>query len=262
MKTLIKILVITMLIACFTIVHAIPNADVSIFMRTPKTVNAGETYRVDITINKNGLKGFSKFETQIPAGFEITPINSNSSTFIINKSYAKFVWIEMPEDESLEISYDVRVPSYYSGDNKISGAFHYIYNNEKYSQKFCSVLNIYNSNPELIPLPPKSNEVLSNEALNESILSINENISFCVQLAAFSKKITPDILAELYEPSFRVKEVYENGLYKYYVGGFNTLQAARDFKEYCGVSDAFIIAYNRDRRTSIKDALLIIMNEK
>ena len=261
MKNLTNYFLAAFIIVCFTFGTAISNADVSIFMRTPKTVKAGDSYRVDITINKDGLKGFSKFETQIPEGFNITPINSNSSTFILKNSVAKFIWIEMPKDESLQISYYVKVPEDYYGDSRINGAFHYIDNNEKYSQRFCSLLNIYNDNPEIVKIK-KAREVLSSNTINENLFAINENVNFCVQLAAFSKKIPANVLSEMFEDSYRIKEVFENNLYKYYVGEFNTLQGALDFKEYCGINDAFIVAYHRNKRIPINEAMLIIVKEK
>jgi len=262
MKTLLNFFVITVLIACFTISDTYSNADVSIFLKSPKTVKAGDTYRVDITINKDGLKGFSKFEAIIPDGFIITPINSNSSTFILKNSVAKFVWIEMPKNESLDISYNVKVPDNYNGESRMTGAFHYIDNDEKYSQRFCSILNILNDNFKKSLNNIEIPEMISNESIEANALVINENIDFCVQIAAFSRPVSSKILAELYKPSFRIKEIFENGLYKYYVGGFNTLQAARKFKNYCGISDAFIIAYHRNNRTTIKDAMMIIAKEK
>ena len=74
---------------------------------------------------------------------------------------------------------------------------------------------------------------------------------FEVQLAAFHKK------SELFS-NIRIKEKFENGLYKYSVGKFYYIQYALKYREICGVKGAFVVAYYKNEKITIKEALKIL----
>ena len=130
----------------FSVLLAHSNENVSLFLRSPKQIEAGQEFTVNITINKLGINGFSKFEAVFPRGFFIEPIEKSGSTFIMKDNKAKFIWLDLPADESFNISYKVTVPEYYSGQEDIKGAFYYVEGNEKLSQKFSSRIQIINNN--------------------------------------------------------------------------------------------------------------------
>ena len=259
MKTFTKYFATLIIVLNFSYSFAISHSNVSLFVRSPNQVNAGEIFRVDITINKYEIKGFSKFETFLPKGFKIEPIKHTGAIFIFKDDVAKFIWLELPNTESLNLSYNIIVPEYYKGKEKITGAFHYIFNNKKHFQNFNSHLNIKNEKPDELSLFDDE-EKISTDAFSTN--SINKDVCFKVQLAAFSKKVSDDFISELYTPVCRVKEEFVNGLHKYYVGEFYNIDIAIKFKKLCGIQDAFIIAFYKNERITIKEALAIIEQEE
>lgn len=259
MKTFTKYFVTLIIVLNFCYSFAISYSDVSLFVRSPNQVNAGDVYRVDITINKYEIEGFSKFETFLPNGFKIEPIKYADAVFTFKDNVAKFIWLELPNTESFNLSYNIIVPEYYKGKEKITGVFYYIFNNKKHSQGFNSLLNIKNERlDELILLDDE--EKMPVDAFSTYK---NKDIYFKVQLAAFSKKVSENSISGLYTPACEVKEEFVNGLYKYYyVENFYNIDVAIKFKNLCGVQDAFIMAFYKNKKITIKEALAIIEQEK
>ncbi len=254
MKNFKTYILLFLVLCCFIAGKVYSSGEVSIFMRSPLKVESGETYRVDITINKEGISGFSKFETHLPEGFLIEPVNGNNSTFIFKNSVAKFIWIEMPRGQNLHISYNVKVPQNYTGKNKITGAFYYVHDNTKLFQEFNTLLDICT----------KNNDAGTNKShYTETYLhKTNKDIYFSVQIAAFSKMVSVSDLSGIYHPADSIKMSRSGSLYKYYTGTFTTLQEALDFKKSCGVKDAFVVAYYNDRRISIREAVQILLSQE
>ncbi len=255
MKTFTKYFATLIIVLNFSYSFAISHSNVSLFVRSPNQVNAGEIYRVDITINKYEIEGFSKFETFLPKGFKIEPVNHTGAIFIFKDDVAKFIWLELPNTESFNLSYNIIVPEYYKGKEKITGAFHYIFNNKTHFQSFNSHLNIKNDKLDELSLFDDKEKMPADALFT---YSINKDVYFKVQLAALGKKVSDDFISELYTPVCRVKKEFVNGLYKYYVGEFYNIDTAIKFKNLCGVQDAFIIAFYKNGKITIKEALAII----
>ncbi|NQV54197.1 MAG: hypothetical protein HQ500_13510 [Flavobacteriales bacterium] len=76
------------------------------------TDEGGGSYRVDLTIDKQGIYGFSKLEEYLPAGAEAEMLTGEKSVFSQVDEKAKFVWMSIPEGDQLKIAYSVKA----SGD--------------------------------------------------------------------------------------------------------------------------------------------------
>lgn len=246
----------------FLFSEADAKGDVSIFLKSPKQVVAGSGYTVEITINKSDISGFSKFESVLPFGFEAEMIEGSGASFVFTDNKAKFIWTNLPAEESFLISYKVWVPIHYSGDKKISGSFHYIYNNEKYTSNFSSILNIKNSEKNLIALKPELKQAKPVEIVYDEINNYCPELIFNVQLLALNTKASDEFLNELCDQSYRIKEDCNEGMYKYYTGGFYSLESAIEFRNNCGIKDAFIVVYYKGIRISISEAQEIKKNQQ
>jgi len=89
------------------------------------------SYRVDLTIDKQGIFGFSKLEEYLPAGAEAEMLTGEKSVFSQVDEKAKFVWMSIPDGEQLKIAYSVKA----SGDvlaqlQSMEGNFAFLDENE------------------------------------------------------------------------------------------------------------------------------------
>jgi hypothetical protein len=68
-------------------------------------------FQVDLTVAKQGVYGFAKLEELLPAGAEAEVIENKKSVFSQVDEKAKFVWMSIPDDQDLVISYQVKASS-------------------------------------------------------------------------------------------------------------------------------------------------------
>lgn len=86
-------------------------------------------YKVTINIINDGLTGFAKAQDVLPEGALAYQDNANSSVFSFSNKKVKFVWMSLPTDKNIEISYIIATNNVEDIKN-ISGEFTYLDNNE------------------------------------------------------------------------------------------------------------------------------------
>lgn len=106
---------------------AIAGEFVTVYLNMPQSARAGSEFIVEITINKGDITGFAKYQNILPEGFYAEPLETKNATFIFKDNIVKFLWLALPADTQLTISYNVRVDNYIaSATYDISGIFSYI----------------------------------------------------------------------------------------------------------------------------------------
>ena len=106
---------------------------VSVNQKMPVSAKPESEFVVELTINKASLGGFAKLQQTLPAGFTAVEDKSNGASFTNSGTVVKFIWMSLPLDNEIKVSYKVLVPAGVSGDKIISGTFSYIADNVKQS---------------------------------------------------------------------------------------------------------------------------------
>lgn len=90
----------------------------------------GDKHTIEVTINKQGIDGFSKVEEFVPFGGKVEEIESENAVFSFIKNKAKFVWMSVPEDETFKIRYSLDLSKASNKDPQtLKGTFSYLDNN-------------------------------------------------------------------------------------------------------------------------------------
>ncbi len=105
--------------------------NVSVKMDVPAQVNAGSEFEVRITLNKGDLDGFSRFQQNIPAGLSAISDQSSNADFTFTDKRVRLIWLRVPKNEEITVSYRVKVDEKLKGNFTLSGKFSYIDNNER-----------------------------------------------------------------------------------------------------------------------------------
>jgi hypothetical protein len=108
-----------------------PQTSVSVDMDIPEEVKAGEDFDVNIIISKGDLEEFSRFQQELPFGLTAAPVNSGTADFSFDNQRIRFIWLKLPAEEKINISYRVSVHERLKGQFTITGEFSYIENNER-----------------------------------------------------------------------------------------------------------------------------------
>ena len=105
--------------------------NVSVKMDVPAQVNAGSEFEVRITLNKGDLDGFSRFQQNIPAGLSAISDQSSNADFTFTDKRVRLIWLRVPKNDEITVSYKVKVDERLKGDFMLGGKFSYIDNNER-----------------------------------------------------------------------------------------------------------------------------------
>ncbi len=142
---------------------------VTLNVNVPQEVEAGQEFRVQVTVNKSQLTGFARFQQTLPAGLKAVEVNSaNAVDFTFEDNRLRIIWLRLPESESFTFSYRVRVDERLKGMFSLTGTFSYIDDNQRKS---------VDVTPELLAINP----------------SPNVNPDLIVDINDFEKLVIPDL---------------------------------------------------------------------
>ncbi len=126
-----KASLITLNLIALLAIKLIFGGDVSVEQKVPDSVNAGETFSIEVTINKGDREGFAKWQQKLPEGFIAKAKSSEGATFSFKNQDVKLIWMALPEKETITIIYDIETDPNLSGDFNIEGKFSFIEENDR-----------------------------------------------------------------------------------------------------------------------------------
>jgi len=115
------------------LVNLFSGSDVSLEMRVPQEVNAGSEFDIEVVLQKSGLESFARFQQELPRGLTAQVVDNPNASFVFEDQKVKFIWLRLPQDNEMKISYRVKVDERLKGNFTIDGLFSYIDGNERKS---------------------------------------------------------------------------------------------------------------------------------
>ncbi len=256
-------------------------------VRKVPSTTSGE-FTVEITVNKANLSGFAKLMEVLPYGFTATVVESAGASFSFADQKARFIWVTLPAKPEFKISYKVKVVDV-TGDQIIDGVFSYIENDETQKKVLETSTISVSANASSTSLAKnddsknddsknddtKNDDTKNDDSTNDdstnddSTIPLSPNnipkpqgsIIYHVQILALRKDKSESVIGNLYNinPS-SIDRRMEEGFRKYLVGSHNEYKDARNARETFkpkGVIAPFVTAYNRGKRTTVQDALMV-----
>ncbi len=86
------------------------QAQVTMVTNLPPVVAPTAELKVEVKINKGTIGNFSKYEMELPQGFEATEGNSKTGYFTFEKGRVKIVWVTIPAEAEFIVSFKMRLP--------------------------------------------------------------------------------------------------------------------------------------------------------
>ena len=81
----------------------------------PGDMDAGETRVVAWSLDIYDCEGFARFQVQFPEGIEATALETAQASFSFEGGKAKFIWMDLPPKNTLDISLEVAANSDFQG---------------------------------------------------------------------------------------------------------------------------------------------------
>ncbi|MES2762423.1 MAG: hypothetical protein V4677_09450 [Bacteroidota bacterium] len=271
-----------------------PNSNIVCARNITAGANANE-FNVEVKIKKGGIKGFAKYQEVLPVGFNAKGDKLNGSSFSVADGKLKFVWVSLPTDEELTVSYILEKTSSASADAKLdNGEFSYLENDQSKKIKM-PVDAIGGGATTVVQTEPVQTQTVAAEPTTQPVVSTTEpvkteptttepvknepttaepvktepkatvarkegNVSYNVQIGAFVNAIQSDVLSKKFNITESIKSEMAQGFNKFMVGNFNEYKDARSHRENIkqkGCNSAFVVAYNGAKRITVQEALMI-----
>ena len=245
-----------------------PNSNIVATRNITPGATANE-YNVEVKIKKGGIKGFAKYQEVLPAGFNAKGDKLNGSSFSVSDGKLKFVWVSLPTDEELVVSYILEKTASASADAKLdNGEFSYLENDQSKKVKM-AIDAIGNKSADIVKTetpvttptvaaepvttsqvtttepvktepttttePVKTEPVATTEPVksepSQTVSKKQGNVVYNVQIGAFTNAIQSDVLAKKFNLSENIKSEMAQGFNKFMVGNFNEYKEARSHRE-------------------------------
>lgn len=130
---MIKHIILLVYMGVVLILNSIFSDKVSLVLNSTDQVEAGTEIYVEITLSKSDFESFARFQQEIPAGLTPIPVNTANADFSFSDQKLKFIWLKLPADQEITISYKLQVDQRLKGRFNLDGKFSYIADNERKS---------------------------------------------------------------------------------------------------------------------------------
>ncbi|OFY83371.1 MAG: hypothetical protein A3F72_20455 [Bacteroidetes bacterium RIFCSPLOWO2_12_FULL_35_15] len=105
---------------------------VTVTQNVPSSAKAESEFTIEVTINKGAVGGFAKLQQELPEGFTAIEDKNSGASFTFSNHAVKFIWMSLPGENEIKVSYKVKVAANdVNGDKIIAGKFSYISENIK-----------------------------------------------------------------------------------------------------------------------------------
>jgi hypothetical protein len=233
-----------------------------------RQINAGaepDEFIISLKINKGNTGGFARYSDDMPEGINVKPIETDGSSFSEADGKIKFVWVNVPEKEELNISYSMQSKNALT--YTLNGEYSYLEQNQ--SKKFKlqpESINFQGGNTlaRNEKSKTKAEAVPEQNTEKNEPLSIKKNlqVNYKVQIGAFKNaKVTVGKLRKKFKVKEPIQSEMQEGFTKFMTGRHDEYGTARNhrekLKENNGIKSAFVVAYNNGKRITVQEALMI-----
>lgn len=231
---------------------------------------SGKDYIISVKIKKGNTKGFARYSDDAHENLQAKAIKTDGSSFSIADGKIKFVWVNVPEKDLLEVSYAlVGNPSH---PVLLNGEYSYLEDNQ--SKKIELTTDTLNFNQpaevnepvkEVVKTDPVKEEVKPPATEKPEIASPRKNdgkVNYRVQVGAFTNQaVNVGTLQRKFKITEKIATEMQDGFSKFMVGTHEVYRQAGEhrnrMKNNNGVKSAFVVAYNFDKRITVQEALMI-----
>lgn len=249
--------------------------DIACYREVPYFSETDNSWIVNILLSRGEVSRLARVEEQVPEGFVAESVNNIGSIFSFKSGIAKFLWMELPGDPLLLLSYKL-VPreGQTLAEGAIKGTFTYMQGDVSKSipivEKGVQLTDVSTSEltgimaslqgREEKPVKPVTEVQKPAEQVTQPVRQETQaGVVYKIQISATRKPVNKERFFRPYKIEREISSEFHDGWYKYTTGSFLTYRDARNFASQLlktsGLEEAFICAYADGKRIPVKTAL-------
>jgi hypothetical protein len=117
--------------AIFCLSFNLAGQEVKLTIDHPDQVRAGQDFLVTVTIQKGSLTDYSRFSQDLPLGLTASNVSSPNADFSFDNQRIRVIWLKLPENPQITISYNIHVNERLKGTFSLGGVFAYVVDDER-----------------------------------------------------------------------------------------------------------------------------------
>lgn len=133
------------------LINALMPGDADVTVNAPGEMVAGEEITVNIKISKSELSSFARLQQELPGGITAEVVDAHNAEFKFEDQKVKFIWLKLPAEETVNLSYKLKANSRLKGSFELKGSFAYIKDNERHSLNLASTSINIQPSPDADP---------------------------------------------------------------------------------------------------------------
>jgi hypothetical protein len=138
--------------------------ELNVTFGTPSVITSGESFIMDIDIDKGDISDFAKLQLSLPEGFTAELLEGEGGTFTFYDQKIKLIWISLPSNPTINVKIKIDCDTSLIGDYNLKGKISYVLEGERKNKELLSpTIKINPESPNIV-----SKEVINNTSDNEA----------------------------------------------------------------------------------------------
>lgn len=264
---------------------AVQTFDIACFREVPYSSQTDGSWIVNILLSRADVTRLARIEEQIPEGFTAENLNNMGSIFSYKSGVAKFLWMQLPEDPLLVVSYKlVPLAEQTLAEGSIKGTFTYMQADISRSIPIVEKgIQLADASPgdltgimaslvsvdqvpveQVVEVEEPVEQVVEVEKPVEQVVQpvrteTQAGVVYKVQVRASKRPLNIETYFKPYNIEGQITSEVHEGWHKYTTGSFTTYKEARTLVTRLinqnGLKEAFVCAYSNGNRIPVKRAL-------
>ena len=148
-------------------------SEINVTFDTPSAITSGESFIMDIEIDKGDISDFAKLQLSLPEGFTAELLEGEGGTFTFYDQKIKLIWISLPSDPKLNVKIKIECDTSVIGDYNLKGKISYVLEGERKNKELLSPTIKVNPESEIKSPTIASNDEINNPSSSQTASSKN-----------------------------------------------------------------------------------------
>ncbi|MAS52632.1 MAG: hypothetical protein CMD20_05455 [Flavobacteriales bacterium] len=184
-------------------------SEINVNFNAPSSITSGESFIMDIEIDKGDISDFAKLQLSLPEGFSAELFEGKEGTFTFYDQKVKLIWISLPAEPKFHVKLKISCDTSLVGDYNFKGKISYVLEGERKNKELISPT--FKVTPKSKPTSPTIVSTKTEAENNTSVSSASTTSQLSCSRSFDAKKIGP---GETFLVTLKVKKSNVSGVGK------------------------------------------------